>query len=563
MDFIIHNILGEFRREHKIQQQDDGKDFEVLATYLVVSNFVFEDFSPQKLITGGSKDDGIDSLAIIVNGQLVTTQKQVEGFVHANQQLDVKFILIQASSAAAFKADKLGSFGSGVRRFFKTFAAKSTNDRTKKFGKIAETLYAHSSNFSRNPEVKMFYVTTGLWNNALSITQKIEEVEDDIDALELFHSVNVKCYGEFELRTLYRRLKYSNSTQIHMSNRIPFPKIPDVDKAYMGLLDAKQFLQLIQGKDGQIQSELFYDNIRHWQRWNNVNSDIKKTLESNSRQALFPLLNNGITIVADDIQVTGDKVHLKDYQIVNGCQTSFVLFHMRAYIDPNLMIPIRLISTKDKFIKRNVIRGNNHQTAVNETLLFSLKDFTKKLEQYFPIHEGDKKLYYERRSKQFESSKDIPERRIISTRILVQSLVSMFLDAPHTIEKTTPELYKNSTIFNYKHRLEPYYLSAYTYYKLNCMFKDAQLPSSLEPARFQIMLTFRVLNSPATLPELGTDKVVRYSQNLINILWDSKRCANALTEAAKHVGFLANNTIEKDVIMTPQFTEKLLDSKRS
>ncbi|WP_257237093.1 AIPR family protein [Nostoc sp. 'Peltigera malacea cyanobiont' DB3992] len=34
----------------------------------------------------------------------------------------------------------------------------------------------------------------------------------------------------------------------------------------------------------------------------------------------FVLYNNGITIVAEDINVVGDKMTVTDYQIVNGCQ---------------------------------------------------------------------------------------------------------------------------------------------------------------------------------------------------------------------------------------------------
>lgn len=41
---------------------------------------------------------------------------------------------------------------------------------------------------------------------------------------------------------------------------------------------------------------------------------------------LFGLLNNGITIIADQVHIISTEASLINYQIVNGCQTSNVIF---------------------------------------------------------------------------------------------------------------------------------------------------------------------------------------------------------------------------------------------
>ena len=64
------------------------------------------------------------------------------------------------------------------------------------------------------------------------------------------------------------------------------------------------------------------------------------------------MLNNGVTIVASSISPTGDQFTLTDYQIVNGCQTSNVLFNNKdgQFIN-NVFVPIKLIATTDDEVK--------------------------------------------------------------------------------------------------------------------------------------------------------------------------------------------------------------------
>ncbi len=127
---------------------------------------------------------------------------------------------------------------------------------------------------------------------------------------------------------------------------------------------------------------LFFDNVRDWQGFNDVNSQIKNTLDSPDRNR-FVLMNNGLTIIAATVQPTGDKFYIEDYQIVNGCQTSNVLFSERAILDDNVTLPIRLISTQDENVTNAIVKANNWQTEVKEEQLFALQEYPKTLEAYF------------------------------------------------------------------------------------------------------------------------------------------------------------------------------------
>ena len=71
------------------------------------------------------------------------------------------------------------------------------------------------------------------------------------------------------------------------------------------------------------------------------------------------MLNNGITIVASAISIPGDIATIEDYQIVNGCQTSNILIDnmdIAENID-ELIIPVRIIATKDENLKEGTVRS--------------------------------------------------------------------------------------------------------------------------------------------------------------------------------------------------------------
>jgi len=70
-----------------------------------------------------------------------------------------------------------------------------------------------------------------------------------------------------------------------------------------------------------LEKSIFYENVRDWQEYNSVNSEIKGSLESEPQKARFALMNNGVTIIAKTLRATGNRFHIEDFQIVNGCQS--------------------------------------------------------------------------------------------------------------------------------------------------------------------------------------------------------------------------------------------------
>ena len=147
----------------------------------------------------------------------------------------------------------------------------------------------------------------------------------------------------------------------------------------------------------------FYDNVRDWQDFNAVNSEMRGTLDDATSRSRFALMNNGVTIIAKTLRATANRFYIEDYQIVNGCQTSHVLFDRKEALDSTVMVPLRLIATKDDDVIASIIVATNRQTEVREEQLLALSSFQKKLEAFFSSFDEAQRLYYERRSRQYHS----------------------------------------------------------------------------------------------------------------------------------------------------------------
>jgi len=270
-------------------------------------------------------------------------------------------------------------------------------------------------------------------------------------------------------------------------------------------------------------------------------------------------MNNGVTIVAKRVAPTANKFLIEDYQIVNGCQTSYVLHENRATLSENVFVPVRLIATEDPDIRNSIIKATNRQTQVTEDQLLALSDFPKSLETFFPTFDGKKNLYYERRSRQYNLADGIEKVRILDMRALVRAFASVFLELPHRTTRNYKALLKTvgTDIFNPNHRLEPYYAAGYAHYRLEFLFRNQLMAAELKPARYHLLLALRLLYSTDPLPRMNSNDMRRYSEGLMELLWDDARSKQLFDQAETHVRAVAAGNLHRDNIRTEPFTNAL------
>lgn len=563
MDRITKSLLDEFVRQNGLEAISEDQAFEHFTGYLVTSQHYTETFSTEEIHIGSGGDTGIDSISIIVNGCLINAVEEIEDLVETNGYLDATFVFNQAERSSSFDTSKVGQFHFGVMDFFKEKPSLPQNAYVKAKSKIVNDIFDRSSKFKKgNPMCFLYYCTTGKWVGDQSLVARKENVTSDLQLQNIFRKVDFEFIDAEKIQNLFRATKNAISTEINFQERTVLPELPGIEQAYLGFLSSNEYFKLIENSNEEIITSIFYDNVRHWQDWNRVNLEIKETVSDLNKQIYFPLLNNGVTIIAKKISPTGNKFVLDDYQIVNGCQTSYVLHECKSYIKNSIFIPVRLIATQNPEIRNAIIKATNRQTEVTEEQLFALADFPKKLETYFPTFEGQKRLYYERRSRQYNADESVEKVRVINMTSLVRSYASFFLGLPHRTTRNYKALLRSigTDIFNKDHRLEMYYVAAFAYYKLEYFFRTGALSSSLKQARYLILYLFRLQVGGSDLPKANSNEMGRFCTTAMSILWDENKIREKFLIAATIIEKVSEGNLYRDNIMTETFTQSAAQS---
>jgi hypothetical protein len=118
-DRIIEGYLKTFVEENAIQIGDEAKNFEHFINYCIASKYIFDAISFEELSVGEGHDTGIDGMAIVVNGHLITSKEDIDFFKKTLGRLDVQFVFAQSKTSSKFDSGEIGKFifgelGSGL-----------------------------------------------------------------------------------------------------------------------------------------------------------------------------------------------------------------------------------------------------------------------------------------------------------------------------------------------------------------------------------------------------------------------------------------------------------------
>lgn len=560
MDRITKSLLDEFSTEAAIAGLSEEDRFEHFATFLAVSRHLGETFDTRDVVTGAGGDTGIDAIAVIVNGAIVTDPELVEELAATNGYIDAAFLFIQAERSSGFDTSKIGQFGYRVADFFREKPTLPRNEAVQTAAEIMSAVYERSSKFKRgNPVCRLFYTTTGRWVGDKNLEARRQAVIDDLQQLGIFRDVEFLPIGADAIQKLYNQTKNAVARDFTFSERTVIPEMPGVKEAYLGLLPASEFMTLLDDGGGNILKGIFYDNVRDWQEYNSVNAEIKTSLESPVQRARFALMNNGVTVIAKTLLATGNKFHIEDYQIVNGCQTSHVLFDNRSSVDDSVVIPLRLIATDDEEVTASIVKATNRQTEVKEEQLLALSDFQKKIEAYFLTFDQPQRLFYERRSRQYNAVAGVEKTRIVTPPSLIRGYASCFLEEPHRTTRTYRALLQQlgKSIFGPQDRLEPYYFAASAQYRIEFLFRNGLLDAKYKPARYHILMAARLLSQPSPVPRPNSHEMAKYCAPLISTIWDTAKAEALMGKAAEIVDAAAGGDFHRDRIRTQPFTEEV------
>lgn len=595
-DSALASRLGQFQQRHISISKNDEIAFEHFVNYYVLSDetrgantFLTLDCVKKEVHTGGSRDQGIDGIALLVNGEIVSTKEGVKeraGKIPGSTKATIHFV--QTTTQDKDDESKIASFLSGVEAFLSYIEDESNeqdfNDSVRARWQAYHSLFRDKDvNFTLDgqPTIQLFYVYPGYWpmpydapewwtlpNNRLGakITNPLRRINrmfaTDDNPIR-FEIIDARRIREIYDNVMRRRVV---AREVSFSNRKAAPSVEGVKNSFLGLMNCRDYVdQLIRDPEtGDLNQSIAIDNVRLFlgDDANEVNQEIAETIRDNDAKKQFMLLNNGITIVAEDAVVPSNEdepCQIFNYQIVNGWQTTNILFRNYGYLDDQTFVPVRLVITEDSDLTQKIVRATNTQTPVAESQFLALNPRQLQLEDTYshpPTGFDLRKINYRRQVSTDHLRVDGPTIDIVSQ---MECYASMFMGQPHRVNtynygnlligddnQTQYEL-----VFHPDHPDEFFYVAGYTLCEAESFIHslyDEQDSSSTPDLSFDesalsfdemmlykhhLLFLFRIMQTKGELPPKAnsTRNVQSYRDTLLGVLADQSKKEKAFHDA--------------------------------
>lgn len=475
---------------------------------LTVSDFPF-------IMVGTENDLQVDSIAFLVNEELVETAEHLRDLLENADQVSVQFVFQQATRTQQFEMKKMREFVDGVEHFLSPQGFLRENELLKAKRLLKEQLFGllqHKAEFECS--VCLYYSCLGRWTDTPERDGWRSWAEDKI--LRLWPGIDVEVETVdagrlkdcLEKNTTAPAENENYCREIAIENLLPFTGIPDV-KAYLGFVSASEYLNLLSREDGQgIFERIFAGNVRGFEGSSNpVNAKIGQTLRG-ANSSEFVLLNNGVTLIAPEVTHENGVLRICNYQVVNGLQTSYVLYKNRRQIAnaDGVFLPVKIVETHNQDLADAIILGTNQQTVIGKVDYVSRLPLARALEDYFEYRaqgETASRLWLERRRGQYRRASGIGNlNRVIGMEGLLRGFTASFLRQPHDAEKGFAEIlpYIPERVLNPAHPLELYYAAAQIRFAVK-EHVDKPANKDLESYEFHLDHLCRHFCEPKPAPE--------------------------------------------------------------
>ena len=558
MHRIVESHLNNFVSGNGIEADSEATRFEKFANFAVLSSKITSGFELDEVSTG-EDDDGTDGIALIINEDHIISGEDA-GLVFSNERRnnDVEIVFVQAKRTDGYDLGDFLKFKESILRFLTQDPYNSGCDLQQDARKAFDVVIRNVPKVRNGkPNISVIYVSTGVYSSPAALETARNDMIRQLNELGYFQSIDVRFMGRDELINAWVASYSGIEASLPMHSSASLPHIAGIEESYLVIAKAEDYVDnLLSSSDGTIRGQLFEENVRHYLGAENpVNAQIMETLNDPKAKTRFPVLNNGVTIVSPDVRVQGTTLHLKNFQIVNGCQTSHVLFENRDKLSDGIMVALKIVETTDEDVFSELVRATNSQTKIDENQFLSLSPITKNVEAYFNTFEGqDGRLYFERRDKQYVG-KGIPAIRVVNLHNAAKCVCSMFIRRPDLAFKYPKRMYQDfgSHIFREGNKESIFYSSALALYRLHLLTSNNTIPQNMRRFKWHILAVVAALVAGKDMPPLNSKKIDGYCQAIIDAFGrhseDAVRIFNDAVSLIGTLGELTNDRLKRQAVL--------------
>ena len=547
MNPVITAQLNDFSDMHSGEPLNQSEFFEVFSIHSIENGLMGLNIKPFDAHLAES-EFGIDGISIILQGELCTDADQAAATLAIGNNHSVEFHFFQSKTSEHCDYGDVTKFLDAVVDFFQE-GRLAKSQQVEDLRVCKDKIYSAAS--KKNPKIRCFFCTTGHGEISDPIGTLIDANTKRMDEMSLFSDIQIAVVGAKTLQDGYRSATNSISATFQFPNAITLPAHPSVDQAFIGVVSAGELLKLavlpgVTEDEDTVNRAVFYDNIRDFNPQSEINQAILTELEDGAEES-FVFKNNGVTVVAKEITRKSDTFGLEDYQIVNGCQTTNILFLVRDKV-PELQVPLRLIGSKDTDFVSTIIIGTNKQNEVKDDQFWALLPFMKDLEEYCATQPDDKLILIERRENQYRDVK-VERTRIVKPAELMKAVTAMYLRCPNRAARDYRGVRKEfkDAIFQPKHNVVLYHLAALCGYRFDFAVRNKRVERSRNIYKFYAL--FAALNDVwkgGNLLNASIKEQARVVEKLNGLLEDQEKWV----EHIERVSTILDDRISKQGPMT-------------
>lgn len=513
---ILKAWLKEYNEENELEANSSFDNERRYIDYIYFSQFqpdrLDRDFDLLNQICDEVPEGiGLIGIAITMNGQLLSTRTDIDDILQKDGQ--GKFEVYILAYKGELSADDLISEVYHKRQDGYNYSEIIGYFQTQKIVVRWEEL----------PSINVVFVA-----EEKAETQSIKRKE---------YTVSIQQINEEKLYAIAKANKKEYQATLEYKDSIEFGKLEGAGQVYVVLCSADSLVRIITNDDGLIRANIFDDNVRDYQGDTDVNQEMEATLSTSPVN--FVLFNNGITVVCDKLESKNKELIIKNPQIVNGCQTCNSLHKVKRRGNDlsQVQVIVKVIEATKPEVTQGIVKGTNRQNIVYEEAFETIRRYHKELEDFFNSMqtEGFYKVYYERRSKQYARDNTVKPYQKISFRVLIQSMVAMYMNHVETSHR-----HESKLISDYKGKLfvegqsyYPYYVAALMASNLECIMKQDHSLNDMRPYKMHLLFLIQEL-SMGPAPDIDDkEKIEAYCKKLLKLLGGTKYKTMVLRAASR------------------------------
>ncbi|HAM16618.1 MAG TPA: hypothetical protein DCP91_12340 [Eggerthellaceae bacterium] len=517
-------------------------------------------------ITAGEDDCGIDGIAFLIDGELATTPDEADELLsRPKTRIPVEIHFILSKTSESYKRGEILKFGNGIIDFVSENPKLPQGDFIKRQRGIFELVTANVSKVANGRAIAhLHYICTSTDTPADEIEATRLSILENIERTGYFHNVTFEYIGVNELIALWAKTHDFEEATVTVEEIVSYPReMPGIYQAFVAFLPASEFVdKILSDKHGKLKTRIYDDNVRDYQGESNaVNGQIKQTVLDPVSCGRFAILNNGITVVASEVRIAQRSLHLKDYQIVNGCQTSNVLYECREHLDSSTLVTLKVVQAEDLDVVDQIVRATNSQSQVDETQFFSSQPFAKRIEQFFaaiseePNREVE--LFFERRRGQYDKH-DISKNRIVTLNDACRAVGAMFLKRPDLACRYPTRMIKDlkDKLFDPTNKEIIFYTASLALYRLKLLIGAKNIDSKYSVYRWHILMIIGSIANEQRMPRLNSSKINDFCEPIIRACSQPGPDCIELFDAATRIIDVAGLR-PRDETRTTAYTEAL------